>query len=330
MFGEPIRAINDSITIVEGPPGKGGELNRGYLVGTDELAIIDTGTKGALEELFQKAVFDKGKDVKDVKFIFLTHPHPDTMGGVYKLRKIFPKAQVAINQKCEEVLKSPRAMLKNKYFDFTKKDKLYFAIKKDPFDELEKLQADIYFKDGEKFDLGNTRIMTINFDGHCLGHTMYFATKERAMFSGDALMMYPSLPHSYLIDRSGSYKQWLKNIEFLKKAKIAILCPNHDQYQQDRHIAPYVNDVLEAFKEYESQLEMVFSEQKYLTLNMLIERVHSALGIIWEHPYTELAPRLNMLAHLEKLIDEDKVQMNTKSDPVTYSWIGPKPDPYIY
>ncbi|MHA1687604.1 MAG: MBL fold metallo-hydrolase [Candidatus Heimdallarchaeaceae archaeon] len=329
MIGEPIKTINESITIIEGEPGKGGELNRGYLLGTEQFAIIDTGNKGTIETTFQKAVFDKGKDVKDVKYIFLTHPHPDTMGGVYRLRKLFPNAQIAINEKCEEVLKSPRSVLKKKYFEFTRKDSLYFAIKKDPFDDLERIQADIYFKDGEKFDLGDTRIMAINFDGHCLGHTMFFATKERAMFVGDALNLYPALPHSYLIDRSGSYKSWLKNIEFLLKAKISIICPNHDQYQEGRHVVPYIRDVLDAFNEYENQLEMVFSEQKYLTLNALIERVHSAQGIIWYHPYTELAPRANMLAHLAKLIDEGKVQKNTKSDPVTYTWIGPKEE-YFY
>ncbi|MHA1259354.1 MAG: hypothetical protein ACTSRO_06900 [Candidatus Heimdallarchaeaceae archaeon] len=116
--------------------------------------------------------------------------------------------------------------------------------------------------------------MTINFDGNSYGHTMFFATTERAMFTGDALNLYPALPHSYLIDFSGSYKEWLRNIEFLEKAKISFLCPAHDGYQEERHIIPYISDVKESFFQYENQLEMALTEQKYLTIDELIDRVN--------------------------------------------------------
>jgi glyoxylase-like metal-dependent hydrolase (beta-lactamase superfamily II) len=215
MISEPIQSIHDNITLVEGPSGDGGERNRGYLIGKDKFAIVSTGRRGSLENTFQEAVFNKGKDVKDVKYIFITHPYPDVMGGIYKLKKIFPNAQVAIHEKCKDVMEDPEAELKTKHFKFTRKDRLYFAVKKDPFDDLPKMSADIYFKDGDKFDIGDTKLMVINFDGNSHGHSMFFATAERTMFSGDALNIYPALPHSYLMDFSGSYKEWFKNIEFL-------------------------------------------------------------------------------------------------------------------
>jgi prolyl-tRNA synthetase len=82
--------------------------------------------------------------------------------------------------------------------------------------------------------------------------------------------------------------------------------------------------VKEAFFQFENQLEMAMMEQKYLTVNQLIERVHDSQGIVWYHPYTVIAPRSNMIHHLNKLIDENKVQKNEKSDPITYTYIGPK------
>lgn len=326
MISDPIQNVHDNITIVEGPSGDGGERNRGYLLGKDKFAIINTGRRGSLENTFLDAVHNKGKDAKDVQYIFLTHPYPDIMGGVYKLKKIFPKAQVAINEKCKGVMDDPKSEVKNKHFQFTRKERLYFAVKKDPFDDLDDLKPDIYFKDGDKFDLGDTRLMVINFDGNSHGHSMFFSTTERAMFTGDALNLYPALPHSYLIDRSGSYKEWFKNIEFLEKAKISIICPDHDQYQEERHVIPYINDVKESFTRFEGQLEMAMIEQKYLTISDLIERVHNAQGIVWYHPFTVLAPQANMIAHLIKLINENKVQKNEKTDPVTYTYIGPKDD----
>jgi len=36
-----------------------------------------------------------------------------------------------------------------------------------------------------------------------------------------------------------------------------------------------------------------------------------------------------MTAHLNKLIDENKVQKNEKSDPITYTFIGKKDD-FVY
>ena len=326
MISEPIQKIHDNITIVEGVSGDGGERNRGYLIGKDTFAIINTGRRGTIENTFQEAIFNKGKDVKDVKFIFITHPYPDVMGGVYKLKKMFPNAQIAMHEKCEEVLRDPKNKIKNKHFKFTRKERLYFAVKRDPFDDLDKFKPDILFKDGEKFELDGTRLMVVNFDGNSYGHSMFFTTSERSMFSGDALNIYPALPHSYLIDYSGSYKEWFKNIEFLENAKISMICPAHDGYQEDRHVIPYINDLKEAFFQFENQLIMAMTEQKYLTINDLIERVHSSQGIVWYHPYSVIVPPANMKAHLDKLIDDQKVQRNEKTDPVTYTYIGSKDD----
>ena len=59
-------------------------------------------------------------------------------------------------------------------------------------------------------------------------------------------------------------------------------------------------------------------------MNELIERVHNSQGIVWYHPYSLLAPKTNMTAHLQKLLDEEKIQRNEKSDPITYTYIAQK------
>ena len=324
MISDPIHTINDKLTIIDGPSGDGGERNRGYLLGKESFTIINTGRKGSIENTFLEAIHNKGKEAKHVKYIFITHPYPDVIGGVYRLKKMFPKAQVAIHEKCKEIMDDPNT-IRDENFKFTRKEKLYFAVKKDPFDDLEKFKPDIYFKDGDKFELDNTKLMVINFDSVCKGHSMFFATNERAMFTGDALNLYPALPSSYLIDFTGSYKEWLKNLTFLEKAQnISMICPAHDGYQEDRHVIPYISDVKEAFHQFESQLEMVMTEQKYLTMNELIERVHNSQGIVWYHPFSIIAPKANMTAHLAKLLDEEKIQRNDKTDPITYTYIAPK------
>ncbi|MCK4895569.1 MAG: hypothetical protein KAS47_02085, partial [Candidatus Heimdallarchaeota archaeon] len=231
-------------------------------------------------------------------------------------------------EKLKSVMEDPKDELRAVNFKFSRKERLYFAVKKDPFDDLDKFKPDIYFKDGDKFDIGDTKIMVINFDGTSFGHSMFFSTTERTMFTGDALNIYPALPSSYIIDYTGNYKRWFKNIEFLEKAKISVLCPAHDGYQESRHVSPYIRDVKESFMQFESQLLMAMTEQKYLTLDELIERVHDSQGIVWYHPYMMIAPKVNMEAHLNKLIDEKKVKKNEKSDPFTYTYVGPKDEYY--
>ena len=75
MISEPIQKIHDNITIVEGVSGDGGERNRGYLVGKDTFTIINTGRRGTIENTFQEAIFNKGKDVKDVKRVRINTMH---------------------------------------------------------------------------------------------------------------------------------------------------------------------------------------------------------------------------------------------------------------
>lgn len=328
MISDAINIVDDHLIVVSSKFGDGGEHNKGYLVGKDELAIIDTGNRSqGLPSQFEQAIYDKGKDLKDVKYIFLTHYHPDTAGDIINFKKKFPKAKVAINEKCKEVVKAPNDYLKTENFNFGTKERLYFAIKRDPFDKMDSIEPEILFKDGHKFKLGSSSIMAINFDGHCKGHTMYFYTGNRTMFCGDALNMYPAIPYSYLIDNSGNYKSWLKNIQFLEKAKMSYLCPAHDIFQQDKYIYAYVDDVIRGFRETELAIEDVMSEKKYLSLEEIAERTEQSIGMIWYYPYLGIASEANMKAHIKKLMDENKVQMNKKTKPLTYTWTA-KSDTY--
>ena len=45
MISDPIHTINEKLTIVDGSSGDGGERNRGYLLGKDSFAIINTGRR---------------------------------------------------------------------------------------------------------------------------------------------------------------------------------------------------------------------------------------------------------------------------------------------
>tara|TARA_B100001971_G_scaffold37960_1_gene33013 strand:- start:56889 stop:57749 length:861 start_codon:yes stop_codon:yes gene_type:complete len=112
--------------------------------------------------------FVKDQDLK-IHYILDTHAHADHLTGAAELKKAFPNALIGIGEKIK--------LVQSKFSEiYNLKD---FNINGVQFDRL--------YKDGEKFNAGSLEIEVIHTPGHTPACVSYHI--DQNVFTGDALFM---------------------------------------------------------------------------------------------------------------------------------------------
>ncbi len=166
----------------------------------DGLILIDVGYEETADIVIE-SLNTLGYDVKDVKYILLSHGHGDHSDGVPKI--------VALSGA--------------KSFMFQEDDRY-----------LKGFLPDVYFNDGDVIKLGNTEILVLHTPGHTEGVASFFfdveekgKTYRAAMFGGAGI---GQMKKSYLDRRDCTYRQrgqFFESIERLKKERVDIFIGNH-------------------------------------------------------------------------------------------------------
>jgi glyoxylase-like metal-dependent hydrolase (beta-lactamase superfamily II) len=161
-----------------------------YLVGIDEVAVIDPGP-------------DKGKHVdaiigasmkERVRWILLTHTHPDHWPAAAKIAKR-TGARVAAFQ------------------PFPKPDEV-------------KLNVDLVLGEGDAIEGTEFRLEALHTPGHAPNHLCFWLEEERVLFTGDHVLNGTTTVVNP--KRGGDMKQYLASLERLRKIKhTARICPGH-------------------------------------------------------------------------------------------------------
>ena len=128
-----------------------------------EAAVVDPGDY--TDEL--KAVLRD--EVKNLKYILLTHGHYDHILGVAHIKDDYPDAKITVHPydssclMCEEISLATHVDRGiQKYVDY-----------------------DLLAEEGFEAKIGDITLHTIHTPGHTLGSVCYIERKERVMFSGD-------------------------------------------------------------------------------------------------------------------------------------------------
>lgn len=133
-----------------------------WLVSTDNAAVvIDPGFASA--EATDFLLSAEGKE----RLILLTHAHFDHIGGAAELRRK-TGVKIGIGEADAPLLADPELNLSNKFHAHIK-----------PF------TADLLFKDGETFEVGDIPFKVIFTPGHTVGGVAYLS--DNNLFSGDTL-----------------------------------------------------------------------------------------------------------------------------------------------
>lgn len=154
----------------------GSRQNSVYLITTPQgHALIETDFGGGSEYFLLSKVVDLGFNPKEIKYILITHKHPDHIGGARRLRDI-TGARVCAHEKDVPSIEQgehPHAM----------------ETDGSPW-EIYGCPVDIVLRGGEEIQIGNKAIRVMHSPGHTSGcltftwNTVFDGTEYRAAVSG--------------------------------------------------------------------------------------------------------------------------------------------------
>ncbi|MDZ4827559.1 MAG: MBL fold metallo-hydrolase, partial [Actinomycetota bacterium] len=167
-----------------------------YLVGIDEVAVIDPGPD---DKKHVDAIV--GASMKDrVRWVLLTHTHPDHWPAAARIRKETGAEIAAFG-------KFPKA------------------------DEVD-ITLDRVLGDGDDIEGTEFRLVAIHTPGHAPNHLCFFLEEERMLFTGDHVLNGTTTVVNP--QRGGDMVEYLASLERLRKIKrLARIAPAHGDVMED-------------------------------------------------------------------------------------------------
>jgi glyoxylase-like metal-dependent hydrolase (beta-lactamase superfamily II) len=164
-----------------------------YLVGIDEVAVIDPGPDdaGHIEAIIGASMRER------VRWVLVTHHHLDHAAGVARLAKATGAEIVAFGPP-----KSANA-------DWA---------------------PDRRARDGEVIEGTEWGLEVLHTPGHASDHLCFFLEEERVLFTGDTVL---SGTTSVINPPDGDMAAYLVSLERMRKRRISRLCPGHGDVIDD-------------------------------------------------------------------------------------------------
>jgi hydroxyacylglutathione hydrolase len=169
-----------------------------YIVFDNEICLIDSGVKGCEESIF-KYVRNQGYLEKDIRYLILSHGHPDHIGSAAKIKEK-TNCTVMTHRGDQEWIEN----LDQQFADRPVPG--FFTLAADP------VEVDKLISDGETIQLVKHGFANfIHTPGHSPGSISLYFPNEKALFTGDAIPLRGDIPNY------DSYSQTLTSLEKLKK-----------------------------------------------------------------------------------------------------------------
>ena len=164
-----------------------------YFIDADEPALIDTAIAESPEKVIRPALVQEGRRIEDVRWILLTHGHPDHAGGVAETKQATAgAARIAVHESDAEVVRR-RSAHADELRDFMT---LYFGAERaeglpamlDYFLGGE-AEPDLLLRGGETLELGGATIDVVAVPGHSPGALAYWLRETGRAFVGDSVQL---------------------------------------------------------------------------------------------------------------------------------------------
>jgi glyoxylase-like metal-dependent hydrolase (beta-lactamase superfamily II) len=172
-----VSSITEKIHMIDSPfHGKTGVLST-YIVDSDEKVIIDPGPTSQIQGIYEGL---NKLDIKELRWILLTHIHLDHGAGSWKLLEAFPEADLYCHPRWESHMIDPSKIVRVA--------KEAFGVQFSMYGEVRVLKEEkvISSSDGEVIELGDVNLQVIWTPGHSTHSQSYFEPNEKVIFVGDS------------------------------------------------------------------------------------------------------------------------------------------------
>ena len=303
-----------------------GNINS-YLIKSDEGSmLVDTGwnTSVAFESLVNQ-MKSHGVDLSDLKYIFITHIHPDHYGLAGKLAN-YTNAKLIIHEKDKELLES-RYIQTDELIDDVENwlringvpagDQTQFSrASLSILGYVNVAMPDIIVKGGEKIQLGGYNFEIVWTPGHSPGHICLYEKDKKFLIVGDHILQ-KITPNISLNSQKENNPliDYLNSLVELKQLEVELVLPAHGN----------------PFPQFQGRIDEIIQHHENRLVEML-ELFHNgsksayqiAVETKWFLPWDQL-PQFSKrvavtetLAHLELLVTRGKLNKEKHSSIFQY------------
>lgn len=151
------------------------------IVDAGRAAFVDTGTNHSVPLLLD-ALVQKGVDVAQVDYVFLTHVHLDHAGGAGELMHRLPRAQAVLHPRGAPHMIDPEKLVKGSIAVYGEEAfrGMYGDIRPIPAERVRVAE------DEETFRLGERELTCLHTEGHARHHYCLWDPTSRGVFTGDS------------------------------------------------------------------------------------------------------------------------------------------------
>jgi glyoxylase-like metal-dependent hydrolase (beta-lactamase superfamily II) len=229
-----------------------------YLLNIDDhYVLIDSGlNRPSWEDVLVSCLKQIQIAVEDIEYCFITHVHLDHIGLIKKLKLLNPNMQICMNDITHELLKWQTTQHNKEELeqiaDQYARQLVSYGIEEKKGKSISQFftmwakfliyqRPDKLLQDGDDIKFSSTNLKAIWTPGHSLGHTCYFDTKTRFLFSGDHILsritphigvylLLPVIVEKYPnYDFSNILNLYLQSLNVIEHLNPKIIFPAHQE-----------------------------------------------------------------------------------------------------